>query len=116
MTFRYALIGAIALLSGCSSLGGGNMPSRDVVAVCGALPPDADLSRSEDVIVRWCRQGVYLTRSGTLAPLKVDTPGQPGNASWDGGRMPEIEGVENEGVEASAGSAQPIVLEIPENE
>lgn len=116
MRLRYALVVAFALLSGCSSVGGGNTPSRDVVAACGALPPDADLSRSEDAIIRWCRQGVYLTQSGTLASLKRDTPEHQGHAAWDGGRMPAIEKADHKGAEAGTSREKPIILEIPDDE
>lgn len=111
------MIVAFTLLSGCSSLGGGQSPSRDVVATCGGLPPDADITRSESAIIRWCRQGVYLTKSGALAPIEPDTPARQGHAAWDGGRMPEIESASNAGdAEADAGTANPVILKIPEDE
>lgn len=118
MRLRYALVVAFALLfSGCSSLGGGNAPSREVVAACGVLPADADLSRSESAIIRWCRQGVYLTISGELAPIEPTNPKRQGHAAWDGGRMPEIESaIEGGDAETDSGRPKPVILKIPEDE
>lgn len=117
MRLTYALVVALALLSGCSSLGGGNAPSRAVVAACGILPADADLSRDENAILRWCRQGVYMTRSGELAAIKPANPERQGHAAWDGGRMPEIESaIEGGDAEADAGRPKPVILKIPDDE
>lgn len=117
MRLRYALVVAFALLSGCSSLGGGNAPSRAVVGACGVLPADADLSRSESAIIRWCRQGVYLTQSGELAAIERANPERQGHAAWDGGRMPEIESaIEGGDAKADSGRPKPVILKIPEDE
>ena len=103
------------ICAGCTAPSTNNSSHlRKITAACGTLPLDADTSKPEESIIRWCSQGLYLAKGGALLPLVMKSNNQESSTPWDGGDMPTIETSSTASKQPS--KVEPIVLEIPTDE
>lgn len=120
MRFSIYFYMCLIVLVGCSSAphSSQDQATRHIDG-CVNLPQDADFSRSEKIIARWCLQGMYVDKTGAMKPLpNTETALTSSESNWDGGNMPTMQtsSPDSDSPSIPPIPTNPIVLKVPEGE